>query len=220
MTCLTWHLSLLSICLFVFFVTLNRKPRQHVPESNYDWRVLVSPGKQGDRSRDIAEPGSHSSVKLAPPSSPTSCQIIIFLCAKCADQLLRINLCGWDQSLESIYLHGASHGEPRTKSQQTVFGAWGFCCVSWGFWVLYRSIEKRSLWKCRGALGMSTNKPVFEMLFSSLTPGSSHTLDDFSADGGTLHWGSAVCSIERSLFIPRLPTAPPRQHICHYPSNM
>lgn len=66
--------------------------------------------------------------------------------------------------------------------------------------VLHKSIEKFSLWKCRGASGMSTNKPVFQMLFSSLTPGSSHTLD-FSADGGTslLCTGGVLCVLLKGL---------------------
>lgn len=182
--------------------------------------MLVSHGKQGDRSRNTVEPGSYSSGKLAPPSSPMSCQLVILLCTKCADKLLRINFCGWDQSLVSIYLHGASHGESRTKSQQAVFGVCGFCCVSQGFWVLRRSNEKCSLWKCRGALSVSTNKPVFRMLFNSLTSGSSHTLDDFSADGGTLLLctGGVLCVLLKGLC--SLPIAPPRQPIFHYPSNI
>lgn len=51
--------------------------------------------------------GSTLVWNLFPPSPPMNCQVIIYLCTTLADQLLRISLCRWDLSLESIFLHGA-----------------------------------------------------------------------------------------------------------------
>jgi hypothetical protein len=47
-----------------------------------------------------------------------SCQLIIRLCIESAEQWLRINLCRWDQSSESIFLHGA-------VGEQAIFGTLG-----------------------------------------------------------------------------------------------